>query len=400
MPEVYYCEKCNRTMSEKEFYSSNNLEKYPNDGKLPICKKCITMHVDNWDPSTYLWILQEVDVPYIPKEWNKLMATYAKDRSKVSGMTILGRYLSKMKLKQFKDYRWKDTEFLQQLYENEIEQTMKRQGYDQQQIAEAVQKASFSVPEGELKPPEPKDDSYYDNNEQDYFDQENGISDVEFELTDEEKLMLRLKWGKAYKPEEWVKLEQLYNEMMQSYDIQSAGHIDTLKLICKTSLKANQLIDIGDVEGFQKMSKVYDNLMKSGKFTAAQNKAESGEYVDSIGELVAICEKEGFIPRYYTDGPQDKVDKTLLDLQNYTYSLVTEEMNLGTLIEQAVKEIAEDKEKEALASSEDIDEDELLEQELFGDGEAILTDDDFIELRNLQEELADEDEDFLQELTK
>ena len=277
---------------------------------------------------------------------------------------------------------------------------MKRQGYDQQQIAEAVQKASFSVPEGELKPPDPKDDSYYDNNEQDYFDQENGISDVEFELTDEEKLMLRLKWGKSYKPEEWVKLEQLYNEMMQSYDIQSAGHIDTLKLICKTSLKANQLIDIGDVEGFQKMSKVYDNLMKSGKFTAAQNKAESGEYVDSIGELVAICEKEGFIPRYYTDGPQDKVDKTLLDLQNYTYSLVTEEMNLGTLIEQAVKEIAEDKEKEALASSEDIDEDELLEQELFGDGEAILTDDDFIELRNLQEELADEDEDFLQELTK
>ena len=31
---------------------------------------------------------------------------------------------------------------------------------------------------------------------------------------------------------------------------------------------------MGDVEGFQKMSKVYDGLMKSGKFpTAAQNKA-------------------------------------------------------------------------------------------------------------------------------
>jgi hypothetical protein len=27
--------------------------------------------------------------------------------------------------------------------------------------------------------------------------------------------------------------------MMNSYDIQQAGHIDTLKLICKTSLKAN-----------------------------------------------------------------------------------------------------------------------------------------------------------------
>jgi hypothetical protein len=98
---------------------------------------------------------------------------------------------------------------------------------------------------------------------------------------------------------------------MASYDVQGAGHIDTLKLVCKTSLKANQLIDIGDIEGFQKMSKVYDNLMKSGKFTAAQNKAESGEFVDSIGELVALCEREGFIPRYYIDEPNDKVDRTL-----------------------------------------------------------------------------------------
>lgn len=399
MPEVYYCEKCNRTMNEKEFYVSNNLEKYPNDGKLPICKKCITMHVDNWDPQTYLWILQEIDVPYIPEEWNKLMANYAKDRTKVSGMTILGRYLSKMKLKQWKDYRWKDTEFIQQLHENKIEQTMKRQGYDQQQIAEAISKTSFSIPNGELAPPpvpETVDDIYSSGS--DYFDEQNGVGEMEFELTDEEKLMLRLKWGKTYKVEEWVKLEQLYNEMMQSYDIQTAGHIDTLKLICKTSLKANQLIDIGDVEGFQKMSKVYDNLMKSGKFTAAQNKAESGEYVDSIGELVAICEKEGFIPRYYTDGPQDKVDKTLLDLQNYTHSLVTEEMNLGTLIEQAVKEIAVDKEKEAQASNDDIDEDELLEQELFGDENVAITDDDFKELRDMQEQLELEDDKFLEGL--
>jgi hypothetical protein len=102
--------------------------------------------------------------------------------------------------------------------------------------------------------------------------------------------------------------------MMASYDIQGAGHIDTLKLVCKTSLKANQLIDIGDIEGFQKMSKVYDSLMKSGKFTAAQNKAESGEFVDSIGELIELCEKEGYIERYYIESPKDKVDLTIADM--------------------------------------------------------------------------------------
>jgi hypothetical protein len=145
----------------------------------------------------------------------------------------------------------------------------------------------------------------------DYFAEQSGADDFIDDLTEEDRTYLRLKWGKTYKPEEWIRLEQLYEEMMSSYDVQGAGHIDTLKLVCKTSLKANQLIDIGDIEGFQKMSKVYDSLMKSGKFTAAQNKAESGEFIDSIGELVALCEKEGFIPRYYIDEPNDKVDRTL-----------------------------------------------------------------------------------------
>nr|DAG20841.1 MAG TPA: hypothetical protein [Caudoviricetes sp.] len=88
------------------------------------------------------------------------------------------------------------------------------------------------------------------------------------------------------------------------------------------------------------MIKMYDSLMKSAKLTAAQNKAESGEFVDSIGELVTICEREGFIPRYYTDGPKDKVDKVLQDLQHYTRSLVTEEMNLGNMIDASVRAIA------------------------------------------------------------
>ena len=184
--------------------------------------------------------------------------------------------------------------------------------------------------------------------------------------------------------------------MINSYDIQSAGHIDTLKLVCKTSLKANQLLDIGDVDGAQKMVKMYDSLMKSGKFTAAQNKAESGEYVDSVSELVALCEKDGFIPRYYTDGPQDKVDKTLLDLQSYTKTLVTEEMNLGNLIENAVKQIELDKEKEAMESDEDADDlDDLLFDE---DSKTLLTDEDFSSFKEFEDNLEEADDEFLKDL--
>lgn len=386
MAETYYCEKCNKTMNGDQFYSSNNLDKYPNDGKLNMCKKCLTLHVDNWDPETYLWILQEIDVPYIPDEWNKLLASYGKDRRKTTGMTILGRYLSKMKLKQFKEYRWNDTEHLQDVANKKMEEAMKKQGYDRAQIDEAIEKASIPVPQGEILPPD-----FNSYAEPSYFDQQNGIAqdDLEFDLTDEDKLYLRLKWGKTYKPEEWVALEKLYNEMMDSYEISTAGHIDTLKLICKTSLKANQLIDMGDIEGFQKMSKVYDTLMKSGKFTAAQNKAESGEYVDSISELIMICEKDGFIPRYYTDGPQDKVDYVIQDLQDYTHTLITEEMHLGALIEKAVKKIEEDRLKELEDEIDDLDEDEAFERELFAKNDEEMSLEDYRDFKLFEEEQED-----------
>ena len=386
MAETYYCEKCNRTMSADQFYSSNNTDKYPNDGKFNQCKKCITMHVDNWNPDTYLWILQEADVPYIPDEWSKLLESYGRDKTKMTGMTILGRYLSKMKLKQFKDYRWKDTEFLQELADTKREQAMKKQGYDAASIAKALNDSRVIIPEGGFQEPT------YQPPQEDYFAQQCGIEedDLGNELTEEDRLYLRIKWGKTYKPEEWITLEKLYEEMMSSYDIQGAGHIDTLKLLCKTSLKANQLIDIGDIEGFQKMSKVYDSLTKSGKFTAAQNKAESGEYVDSISELVEVCEKQGFIPRYYADGPQDRVDETLQDMKNYTRTLVTEEMNLGNLIENAVKEMAKAENKE---EDEDI-EDEIMTMEELDE----LKDEDFIEQNEFLDGESSIDEDLLKHL--
>ena len=392
MADSYYCEKCNRTMSADQFYGSNNLEKYP-EGKLKQCKKCITMHVDNFNPDTYLWILQECDVPYVPDEWNKLLASYARDKSKLTGMTILGRYLSKMKLKQYKDYRWKDTEFLQELANNKMEQAMKRQGYDAQQIALAIDKASVAIPEGELVQPDYPVTPDAPNpwaQEDDYFaEQSGGSDDFVDDLTEEDKKYLRLKWGRTYKPDEWVRLEQLYEEMMASYDVQGAGHIDTLKLVCKTSLKANQLIDIGDIEGFQKMSKVYDSLMKSGKFTAQQNKAETGEYVDSISELVELCEKEGFIPRFYIATPNDQVDATLQDLKHYTHTLVTEEMNLGNLIESAIKAMAQEEAKE---------EDEDIEDELDYDNIDELMDEDFVEHNQFLEDEADLDSKLLASL--
>ena len=384
MAETLYCEKCNRTQSSDSFYGSNNLEKYP-EGKLHQCKKCISMHVDNFNPDTYLWILQECDVPFIPDEWNKLLANYGRDKSKLTGMTILGRYLSKMKLKQHKDYRWKDTEFLQELANNKMEQTMKRQGYEAAEIATAIMQASVPIPQGELTQPIYNDNPFLATGEEDYFGAQSQADDTDIDLTDEDRRYLRLKWGKTYKPEEWVRLEQLYEEMMASYDIQGAGHIDTLKLVCKTSLKANQLIDIGDIEGFQKMQKAYDSLMKSGKFTANQNKSENGDFVDSIGELIEMCEKQGYIEKFYIDSPNDKVDLTIADMQRYTRTLIEEETNLSLMVEKALRE----NEKEDTENSKNVENDIIDDLDIsLEEIEKTIKDQDYIDFEEFLENEA------------
>lgn len=387
----HYCEKCGKMLDEKEFYVSKNKDKYSPDGKMNICKKCLTMHVDNWDPETFTWILKEIDVPYIKEEWDALLAKYGTDPKKITGLTIIGRYLSKMKLKQWSKYTWEDTEKLAEEALSRKVFQMKAQGLTGEEIEEqlAIDRTP-PKPQGIRTPQQPVGTPEYEDIET----EEDEFAD---QLTEEDKMLMRIKWGRSYRVDEWVRMEQLYQEMMNSYDIQGAGHKDTLIMICKASLKANQLIDSGDIEGFQKMSKVYDSLMKSGKFTAAQNKGESGEFVDSVGELVAVCEKEGFIPRYYVDGPQDKVDKTLLDLQQYTKNLVTEEMNLGNMIEASLKEIAKDREREATDDVDDSMEDDF-ENNLFDYQEnKEIEDDDYKEFYGIQESQRKEDEKLLKE---
>ena len=75
--------------------------------------------------------------------------------------------------------------------------------------------------------------------EQDYFISEDELPNPASELTDEDKIYLAMKWGRTYRPEDWVALEKNYNEMMDSFDIDDADTKNTLILLCKINLKMN-----------------------------------------------------------------------------------------------------------------------------------------------------------------
>jgi hypothetical protein len=74
-----------------------------------------------------------------------------------------------------------------------------------------------------------------------------------------------------------------------------------------------------------------------------------------------MCEREGFIPRFVTDIPQDKVDATLLDMNNYLKKLVTQDLGFGQQIEDSIKKIQMQKEmnneNEAAIRIPEVDED-------------------------------------------
>lgn len=348
---TYTCQKCGKTMDEGQFYT------YKDGRKTELCKKCLTMHIDNFDPKTYVWLLEKMDVPYVPEEWNVLRDKAFAKNPNLNGMSVFGKYLSKMKLKQWKDFGWVDTERLQalnaekrqaQAEESAELDEMYREQLESGAISEAEYKtmtSSFSQNErnaavGSAQPFLGNDNPY----DETQFLDESELTDFGATLTQEDKLYLAMKWGRLYKPNEWVELERMYTKMTQSFDIQDADSEATLILLCKTNLKQNQAIDCGDIEGYQKLSKVSESLRKTAKFTAAQNKEQKADFVDSIGELIALCERDGFIPRFATDIPQDKVDATLKDMNEYVRKLVTQDLGFGQQIEDALKKIQIQKE--------------------------------------------------------
>lgn len=357
-------------MADTNFYT------YKDGTKCELCKACLTMHINNFEPDTFLWLLEKFDVPYIPAEWNILRdRAYAKDPYKMNGMSVFGKYLSKMKLKQWKNFTWADTERLQA----EAEEKAKLYGQPQEIAEEQLAEMEEAYKNGEIteaqwmtykeiKAPKPEFQVISGNTvttagpggnpypvNDNPFEQVD-VPDVGNDLTEEDKVYLAMKWGRLYSSSDWVYLEQKYNDFMNSFDIQGAARIDTLIQICKLSLKMNQALDTGDYDTYAKLSRAYDTLMKSAKFTEAQNKDGDSSEFDSVGAIVAFCEKEGgFIPEYKIETSRDIIDTIIEDNKTYLQTLIHNDTNLSQQIEQFLKkkEIAEEQKRDRQKAKEE-----------------------------------------------
>ena len=385
-----YCSKCKKTMSNTNFYQ------YKDGSKCELCKACLTMHINNFEPDTFLWLLEKFDVPYIPSEWNVLRdRAYQKDPYKMNGMSVFGKYLSKMKLKQWKNYVWADTERLQK----EAEEKAKLYGQPEEITEQKLKEMEEAYHNGEISEAQWMTYQEINKPEPEFINADGAVTtagpgaaafpvndnpfekvdlpDVGAELTAEDKIYLATKWGQLYTAADWVYLENKYKDFMNSFDIQGAARIDTLIQICKLSLKMNQALDTGDMDSYAKLVRAYDSLMKSAKFTEAQRKEEKSGEFDAVGQIVYFAEKEaGAIPRYKITTPLDIVDKAIADLKKYNRDLIINDPTLSQMLENLIK-----RRESAAAQKED-----LLKAEAEGLDYVEIKDSDYDEFNKLLEE--------------
>ena len=357
------------------------------------------MHIDNFNPETFLWLLKEFDVPYIEEEWNVLRdKAFAKDPKKMNGMSVFGKYISKMKLKQWMKYTWADTDML-------AAQKVQRRREDAEERAAAEEKTENELKEklaaGEISEAEYKTLMPTPVQNRDLaitqaaelystasFPEENYLKvelpDPATGLTEEDKLYLVMKWGKLYTADELLALEQDYNNMLNSFDIQDADTKNALTIICKLNLKANQALDAGDYDGFAKLSRALGDQRKLANFAAAQRKKDqkTSDFVDSVGEIVSYCEKYGGqIPKLEIVEPLDLIDVIINDLKEYNRTLIYQDTALASQIEDYLKkrEILEQQKKDKEAAK------------IQGYEEYQLTDEDLADYEESRRQLQEED---------
>jgi hypothetical protein len=295
-PDKKICLKCLKPKDpERDFYKSYS--KWHGDGRLPYCKSCLKENLNENDINSVREIMRVIDRPYFHEAWEK---------AKESKDDTLGKYLKDIAL-NYKYYNYDQSVFI-----DDNKQNKKILNQDENESSNLLD---------------------------------------DFVVTKE----IIEKWGSSgYTKEDYMKLEKFYEDMKRSYEVETASHIDYLKKICKVSLKMEKAIDEGNIDHFKKLSDAYDKLMHSAKFTAVQRSAaDRTGGLNTFSEFFELIEREGFIPRFHTDEPNDIVDLTINNLKEYTRNLVLGDPNISKMLDEAMKR-QDEKENYEINDEEDL----------------------------------------------
>lgn len=144
-------------------------------------------------------------------------------------------------------------------------------------------------------------------------------------LSDLKRKQLKERWGANYDDDALAYLENLYNGLMTTQNVNGALQVDQALKICKMSYE----IDCRIREGvdFDKILASYDKMVKTAEFTP-RNVKNINDF-DSVGELIKWLEKRGWRNSFYDDVTRDIVDETIKNIQSFNQRLYTNESGIG-----------------------------------------------------------------------
>lgn len=265
------CNRCGGSYTSDAFAPTKSI--FYHDGSLPICNSCIESYLIDVD---FNWrevdkLCQWADIPFVPKEWERL--------HEMNGDKVFGVYAEVFAQSEYEGLGW---------------------------------------------------DDYYKA-----FKDLKTSGDIEDELpglAEQKRKQLQERWGANYDDEALRYLENLYNGLMTTQNVNGALQVDQAIKICKMSYEIDNRIREGS--DFDKLLASYDKLVKAAEFTP-KNVKNINDF-DSVGELIKWLEKRGWRNAFYDGVTRDIVDETIKNFQNFNQRLYTNESGIGEQITERI----------------------------------------------------------------
>lgn len=257
------CSLCGGTFGPESFAPTKSL--FFADGVVPVCNDCIdgilALKGDTWDAVDK--VCQLADIPFVPKEWERL--------KEMDETNVFYRYANIFQSSEYEGLGWGDyhAEFLRLKRESQLESELPM-------------------------------------------------------LAEEKRRKLKDKWGGNYDDEGLTYLEQLFNGLMTTQNVNGALQIDQALKICKMSYEIDRRIAEGN--DFDKLLASYDKMVKAAEFTP-QNVKNINDF-DTFGEATRWMEKRGWRNKFYDDVTRDIVDESMKNFQAFNQRLYTNESSI------------------------------------------------------------------------
>lgn len=267
------CVKCGRVYNSNLFLKTKSFL-YP-DQHLDICNSCVNeiLAEENYSWDVIDRLCQYVDIPFVPEKWEEIRALNVDEEAFIA-------YSRLFFSEEYEGIGWNEY--------NEAYEELKQAG---------------------------------------------ALVEVIPILKDKERKELQEKWGFNYDDEALRYLENLYDGLLLTQNINGALQGDQAIKICKISYEIDCRIREG--ADFDKLLASYDKLVKTGEFTPKNVKNASD--FESMGELCRWLEKRGFENQFYDGVTRDIVDETIKNIQSWNQRLYTNESGIGDEINQRIQ---------------------------------------------------------------